>query len=181
MSTYCKIYTITDSDIREITEQPLKLEKLHYGEVINTELLESLDSKNEIIKWTPEHPPKVFHVEGAFNLISFLLTGETEINEKHFPLNFLEYIKLGIGEIGWGQASVYTADDVRIISREFDKLSEADLIGKYDKDLFSNSGLTRGYKFTDEDGLELVNKIMLLKIFLQEVVKENSGIYITIE
>lgn len=181
ISTYCKIFTISDSDIKEIIEQPLKLEKLHYGEILNTELLEDLKNKTEIEEWNPSHPRKVFHVEGSYASITFLLTREKEVSEKHFPLNFLEYVKLGIGEIGWGQASFFFAEEVRTITREFDKLEEAALLKQYGKELFSNSGLFGTYKFTDADGVDMVNKIMLMKDFLQDAVRNNLGIYITIE
>lgn len=113
MSMYCKLFTVSDLDIDEIKRQPLKLEKLHYGEIINTDLLDSLENKNEILNWSPFQAAKIFDVKGSFNSINFLLTGETEATEKYFPLNFLGYVKLGIGEIGWGQASFFYSHDIK--------------------------------------------------------------------
>ncbi|WP_158538612.1 DUF1877 family protein [Chitinophaga skermanii] len=110
--------TVHDQDIAAVELDPMKLEILHYGEILDPSLLDDLDAdeKEALITWAPAGRYTIFYVEAAFQSLHYLLTGEMENGKGHFPLNFIYGDSRPTGEIGWGKAHFYTASEVQQIA-----------------------------------------------------------------
>lgn len=181
MSMSLDIRTVTDKDINEIIDEPLKLELLHYGELLDPEQIEDEEElKTELENWKPSSETTVFHLEAAFQSLHYLLTGETE-NKGQFPLNFLMCDRIAIGEIGWGTANFYNAKDVReirnsLVGIEFDEFKK-----RYNTDFFNQSKIyPRGYVWRDEDINGLWKTFSQLKGFINATAEKGLGFYLTI-
>ena len=76
MSMSLRFHSVSDKDIRDIEDVPLRLEILHYGELLDSYILEEMDEdeSQQILNWKPTTTPEIFYVDGAFQTIHYLLT-----------------------------------------------------------------------------------------------------------
>ena len=180
MSMSLRLYTVSDSDIRDIEREPLRLEILYYGEILGPSALDELDEskKEQILKWAPEHKPDVLYIEAMFQSLHYLLTLETEWGKGTFPLNFLSGTRLDIGEIGWGAATFYTSDEVKQISAALENMDLVDLEKRYDADVFNENEIyPRGYKWMPSDNESLLLKLKETLKFINEAKDKSVGIF----
>ncbi|OQP48019.1 hypothetical protein A4H97_29725 [Niastella yeongjuensis] len=180
MSMNLELYTISDSDIRDIVEEPLRLEMLHYGQILDPEQLDDLEEphKQSISGWLPKIKPDIFYIEGMFQSLHYLLTLETEWGLGAFPLNFLTGKRLDIGEIGWGKATFYYADEVKEITEALNGLNYDELRKRYNADFFNEKKIyPRGYTWMPTDEESLLDKLKEITEFFGNAKDNNLGIY----
>lgn len=180
MSVLLRFHTVSDSDISDILEEPLKMEILHYGEILDPSSLDDLDEdvKDDIVKWTPKIKSDILYIEGMFQSLHYLLTSETETNLGMFPLNFLNGKRIEVGEIGWGPVTFYNSDDVKGISAALSELNFSELEKKYDADTFNKKGVyPRGYTWKIDDVSSLKEKIKEITAFISDTKNKNLGLY----
>src|SRR5688500_2062593 len=101
MSMSMRLHTVCDEDIMEVEAEPMKLEILHHGEILDPSLLDELEpeKKEALSNWKPKSTSEIFYLEAAFQSVHYLLTGETEWGQGNFPLNFITGQRLPFGEI----------------------------------------------------------------------------------
>jgi hypothetical protein len=181
MSMSLDIRTVADKDINEVIDEPLKLQVLHYGELLDPEQLEDDEAlKTEIENWKPSSEATIFHLGAAFQSIHYLLTGETE-NKGQFPLNFLMGNRIAVGEIGWGAANFYNSKDVNEIRNSLAKIGFEDFKTRYDSDFFNQSKIyPRGHVWRNDDNNGLWNTFNHLREFINVTVDKGLGFYLTI-
>jgi hypothetical protein len=180
MSMSLDIRTVTDKDINEIIDEPLKLELLHYGELLDPGQIEDDELLAELKNWNPSSEPMTFHLDAAFQSLHYLLTGETE-NKGQFPLNFLMCNKIGIGEIGWGKANFYKSKDVSEIKESIRTIDFEGFKKRYDADFFNQSKIyPRGYVWREEDINGLWNTFNELREFIYTAADKGLGFYLTL-
>jgi len=180
MRVLLRFFTVSDADIADVIEEPLKLEILHYGEIVDPSSLDDLDEdiKENIVNWTPKIKSDVLCVEGMFQSLHYLLTSETDTNSGTFPLNFLNGKRREVGEIGWEPATFYDSEDVKAISAALSELDLSALEKKYDADLFNKKEIYPvSYTWTIADATSLIEKIKEIEAFMRETKNKNSGVY----
>lgn len=180
MSVLLRFYTISNIDILDILDEPIKLEIMHYGEILNPSSLEDLDEdlKGNILEWTPKAKSDILYIEGMFQSLHYLLTSETETNLGVFPLNFLNGKRIEIGEIGWGPVTFYKSDDVHVIARALNELNLSYLEKKYNADTFNKNGIyPSSYTWTKDDIGSLIEKIKEIMAFINDAKNKNLGLY----
>lgn len=180
MSVLLRFHTVSDTDISEILDEPIKMEILHYGEILDPSSLDDLDedAKDNIIKWTPKIKSDILYVEGMFQSLHYLLNSEIETNLGTFPLNFLNGKRIEVGEIGWGPVTFYNSDDVKAIATALNEINLTELANKYDADTFNDKGIyPRGYTWTKDDVSSLIEKIREITTFISETKNKNLGLY----
>lgn len=189
MSITLYVRTITDSDISEVKNNPLKLIVLFHGGSIDKDMIDDLEEdydtewtakeKKTLLTWKPQISSESFSVD-YFNKIHFLLSGETDTTKNgNFPNNFLLHPKLGMGNIGYGQGSFYTSNDVKAIDTFLNSVSEKKLIEKLNnfqsqKDVFVYS------EWDDASKKELSESFISLKKDISEIAQKGYGIYIVL-
>ena len=181
MSMNMRLRTISDEEISDIEEEPLRLEIYHYGELLDPSVLEDYDEveKEDILNWKPKSNPKTFYLEAAFQSLHYLLTLQTEWNTGEFPLNFITGQRLNIGEIGWGKGNFYTSSEVRDISHALTNLNLDTIRERYNAEFFNEKKIyPRGYKWTDTDADLLIKTLIDLRLFIDETAGLNLGMYI---
>lgn len=181
MSMSLDIRTVTDNDIKEIVDEPLKLELLHYGELLNPDQIEDEDElKKELENWKPSSEATIFHLEAAFQSLHYLLTGEIE-NKGQFPFNFLMCNRIAIGQIGWGAANFYNSKDVGEIRNSLARIEFEEFKKRYNADFFNQSKIyPRGYVWGEEDINELWKTFSQLREFIYTTAAKGLGFYLTI-
>lgn len=174
------IRTVTDEDINEVINEPLKLELLHYGELLDPGQIEDDELRAEIESWKPSNEMMVFHLEAAFQSLHYLLTGETD-NKGQFPLNFLMSNRIAIGQIGWGPANFYISSEVREIRDSLMKIQFEEFKRRYSADFFNQSKIyPRGYLWQAGDINELWKTFSQLREFVSTAADKGLGFYLTI-
>jgi hypothetical protein len=180
MSMSLRFHTVSDFDINDITEEPKRLEILHYGEILDPSSLDDLNEteKDIIQKWTPKTKSEVFYVEGMFQSLHYLLTFQTESNQGSFPLNFLTGERNEIGEIGWGAATFYNSDDVQLIATALNNLDYSEIEKRYNADFFNENKIyPSGYTWTPNDAGTLIERLKEITEFINETNRKHLGIY----
>ena len=175
-----RLLTVSDFDITDIEAEPIRLDILHYGEVLDPSSLDDLKEleKEQIYKWTPKTTPTAFYVEGMFQSLHYLLTLQTEWGKGEFPLNFLTGSRLDIGEIGWGKATFYKSAEVKQISEALNSLDYAELARRYNATFFNEMKIySRGYTWTQEDAESLLTKTKELASFVSDAASNSLGMY----
>ena len=178
-----KIKTVSDNDIESVKSNHMKVKTLHYGEIYEDELEGlTIHEKADIMNWKPESNGEIFHIEAAFESIHYVLTSESEWNSGTFPLNFLQYRKLSIGEIGWGPVSFFYSKEVKEIYEGLKAINKEDKLKTYSSVDFNAKRIgPRGYVWQNDDGEKIIEKISALINFIEKAVHVKSGIYLTIE
>ncbi|MCX6318899.1 MAG: DUF1877 family protein [Bacteroidetes bacterium] len=180
MSVLLRFHTVSDTDLSEILQEPIKLEILYYGEVLDPSALDDLDdeAKDNILTWTPEVKSDVLYVEGMFQSLHYLLTAESDTNLGAFPLNFLNGKRQEAGEIGWGPVTFYNSNDVQIIAEALDELDLSELERKFDPAILNEMRIfPRGYVWKKDDIGSLLEKIKEITAFLKETKNKHLGLY----
>lgn len=181
MSMSLNIRTVADKDIDDIIDEPLKLQLLHYGELLDPQQVEDEEAlKTELENWKPSGDVTIFHLEAAFQSLHYILTGETD-NKGQFPLNFLMCNRIAIGEIGWGKANFYNSKDVRAIRDSLAGIEFDEFKKRFDADFFNQSKIyPRGYVWRDDDINGLWKTFNKLREFINATVDKGLGFYLTI-
>lgn len=180
MSVLLRFHTVSDTDISAILQEPIKLEILYYGEVLDPSSLDNLDdeTKDNILTWTPEVKSDVLYVEGMFQSLHYLLTSESDTNMGVFPLNFLNGKRQEAGEIGWGPVTFYNSNDVQNIAAALADADLSELESKFDPAIYNEKGIyPRGYVWTQDDIGRLLEKIKEIIAFLKETTNKHLGLY----
>lgn len=180
MSVLLRFHAVTDKDIEDILEEPVKLEILYYGEILNTDSLEGIEEDiiESILKWTPTINSDILYVEGMFQSLHYLLTTEFETNLGTFPLNFLNGNRIEVGEIGWGPVTFYNSDDVKVIAKSLSEINFTELEKRYDANIFNQKEIyPRGYKWKTTDITSLLEKVTEIQQFFNEMKNKNLGLY----
>lgn len=190
MSMYMTLKALSNNDIQDILEYPVRYDFLGLNDHDKKVLFEDLFSEEErdeeletaILHWNPETTnAHNFHLEGAFQSMHYLLTGNPAREGTTYPSNFLLQPQHPAGEVGWGPASLFFSSEVHAISSFLDNLNIADLHQRYNPETFQMLQIyPRGYTWGPNDRDDLVSKFEQLRSFLFQVVKENQGICITI-
>jgi hypothetical protein len=178
-----RLHTVCDEDISAVEAEPIKLEILHYGELLDPSLLDDWEEseKEHLLGWKPTGISEVFYVDAAFQSLHYLLTGETEWGKGEFPLNFLTGQRRPLGEIGWGRANCYTAADVKQIAVALNQVNLENVKTKFDPDLFNKKEINpRGYTWTEKDRDSLLERLRELKSFVNNTAGQNLGFYIVV-
>ncbi|MET0394879.1 MAG: DUF1877 family protein [Chitinophagaceae bacterium] len=180
MSMNLTLTTVSDEDIEAVAAEPARLGILHYGELSDPDALEE-DEREELLQWTPVSVKETFEVEGSFQALHYLLTGETEWNTGSFPLNFLTGQRLAIGEIGWGKVNFYTAAEVKAIAAVLDEADLHKTVARYDPVFFNEKKIyPRGYTWVEADRGSLLDKLGSLRDFIHQTAADNKGLYRTV-
>ena len=180
MSVLLRFHTVSDTNINDILDEPIKLEILHYGEILDPSSLDDFDEevKDNILKWTPQIESDILYVEGMFQSLHYLLTSETETHLGTFPLNFLNGNRVEVGEIGWGPATFYNSKDVQVIASALSEVNFTDLEKKYDAETFTQKNIyPRGCTWTKDDVGILIEKVKEIATFINEAKNKNLGLY----
>lgn len=180
MSMSLRLHTVSDSDIKDIEREPMRLDILHYGEILDPSILDDLEEaeKDNIVNWLPKGKSDIFYIDAMFQSLHYLLTLETEWGKGVFPLNFLTGKRLDIGEIGWGKATFYNSGDVKQISEALDSLDHSELAKRYDANFFNEKKIyPTGYKWVPADSESLLVKLKETTSFLNETKSRNLGLY----
>lgn len=179
MSMSMNIRTVADEDIIQVLDDPLKLELLHYGELLDPGQIVDDDLK-ELQNWKPSTTTTIFHLEAAFQSLHYLLTGETE-NKGPFPLNFLMCNRMAIGQIGWGAANFYNSREVREIKDSLDTIVWEEFKERYNADFFNRSNIyPRGYVWRADDINGIWKTFCQLREFVHTTANKGLGFYLTI-
>jgi Domain of unknown function (DUF1877) len=181
MSVNLEIRTIADADIAAILEQPLLLQMLQYGEVVEIGQFDEMepDEKVAILSWKPKTVSETFYVEGRFQSFNYLLSGYKEHREGSFPLNFLMAQDLKIGEVGWGPAIAYYSHQVKLIADILVAIDKQQFLVRFDIKLFKELSISpRNYDWRIEDGEELFNEFVEMRYFLIDIERKQVGIYL---
>ena len=180
MSMNLNLTTVSDEDIEAVAASPQRLDILHYGELRDPDALEE-DERESLLQWKPVSVKEIFEVEGSFQALHYLLTGETEGNTGLFPLNFLTGQRLAIGEIGWGKVNFYTAADVKTIAAALEQTDLHKAAARYDPVFFNEQKIyPRGYTWVEADRESLANRLGSLRDFIHKTATDNKGLYRTV-
>jgi hypothetical protein len=180
MSMSLNIRTVTDEDINAVIDEPLRLELLHYGELLDPEQIEDDELKAVLENWKPVSETTTFYVEAAFQSLHYLLTGETG-NSGQFPLNFLMCDRMAIGQIGWGAANFYTSGDVREIRDSLRAIEFEEFKNRYSADIFNQLKIyPSGYVWQADDIHGLWKTFNQLREFVNTTADNGMGFYLTI-
>ena len=190
MSMYMIINVLSDNDIHDILEYPIRYDFIGLNDQDKKILFEDMFSEevhdeeleSAILHWNSETVNGYnYHLEGAFQSMHFLLTGKPGMEDTVYPSNFLLKPMHPAGEVGWGPASLFFSAEIREISSFLDKLNPGDLQERYHPETFQELRIyPLNYAWGPEDGKDLVSKFEQLKTFIAQVAKDNQGICITI-
>lgn len=176
MSVNLDIRTIDDEDIRAIVAEPILLQMLQYGEVVETEEFDEMEpqEKEAILSWKPKTESITFYVEGKFQSFNYLLSGYKEHREGEFPLNFLLAQDLKIGEVGLGPAAAYYSHQVKLIVDSLLAIDKAQFLSRFDAGLFNELPIyPRNYNWKNEDAVTLFNDFFKMRNFLADTERKN--------
>lgn len=180
MSMNLRFYTVYDSDIDDIIQEPMRLNMLYYGEILDTTALDELEKseKESIVKWIPKIKSDIFYIGSMFQALHYLLTLETEWGKGAFPLNFLTGQRLDIGEIGWGRATFYRSNDVIQISDTLESLDYEEVEKRFNADFFNEKEIyPKGYKWIASNSKGLLVKLKEITDFINSAKYRNLGMY----
>jgi hypothetical protein len=182
MSVSLSIHVVSDSDIADLQEAPIRFEILHFGMINEPSLLDGLSEaeKEKILQWTPQSEPDAITIGGMSQALYYLLTSEVDTNSDavSFPLDFLVGKRLEIGEMGWDFVTFYNSQDVKLIAEALNELDLSDLRARYDPVFFNHAGIyPKGMTWTDDHFWMLLDKMQELIDFVNDTKDQDMGLY----
>lgn len=180
MSMSLRFHTVSNTDITEILENPLKLYILYNGHYQDDSVMNEIgnDKNKSLLNWTPKIESETFFVDGMFQSLQYILTEEIEWNKSEFPFNFLSGKRIDIGEIGWGKATFYNSEDVNTISNYLKNIDYIEIRKRYNSEIFNEKKFyPSGYNWSENDADRLIIKLKELSEFISNTNEKGLGIY----